>query len=163
MTAQLLNRHIALIAAGLVAGALGVAWYHGRSAHAVERELGATSLRLRTLATSVQSSQVRLAEAQDAREKQQAALEALQARATFVRKAAAPSGRVQRGPTLNERLQTEPDTQLYWLAAQRSEAAAKYGPFFRQTGLSPAHGEKFHGALIRRQEQVMDLISIVRT
>jgi hypothetical protein len=57
----------------------------------------------------------------------------------------------------------DPKVQLIELAAARARGASSYGWFFRKAGLTPAQIEKFQDNLAARDEQDLDLDSLLRT
>lgn len=151
----------AFVAVGLAMLFFGVAWHYRRASRTIERERALAKQQYANLTVNVKGVRIRMNHAHDERERQHAALQALQVQSTAL-KATPASPRIVQGPSIYERLQTEPDTQVYWLASQRSEATAKYRAFFRQAGLSAEQVEKFHDVLLKRDEQAMDVQSIIR-
>lgn len=71
--------------------------------------------------------------------------------------AKAPAPTPPRRPWIPERLQTEPEFQLLWLADRRAALTTTYGPLARQLRLSPEQVERMQAALIKREEQRMDI------
>ena len=63
----------------------------------------------------------------------------------------------QRRPWIPERLQTEPEFQVLWLASRKAELSATYRPLFAQLRLSREEVEKFETIMLKRDEQMMDI------
>ena len=152
----------AIVAAGTLVIAPGVALHFARAARAAEADLAALKRQLATASAERAVTRKTLADALAERDQQQTALRELERKRTSAMRSTEPKPRIQRGPTIDERLQKEPDTQVYWLASRRSEVAMKYRAFFRQAGLSAEKREAFHRAMIQRDEQVMDVDAIIR-
>lgn len=142
--------------------AFGIAWYFARSAGTLEAERAAIVKQRAASIAKVQAMQQRLDAVTAERDRQEATLRELKIKAASPKPTAPAKPQVKLGPTIDERLQNEPDTQVYWLASQRSQVVAKYRAFVRQAGLSAEQIEAFYDALIKRDEQVMDVSSIIR-
>lgn len=106
----------------------------------------------------------RLAVADEAHARAKTALEALQKSAGPA--PAAPKSQAtapRRSLSITELIRHEPDAEVLFLAAQRSELAVRYGPLCRQLGLSTEQAAAFQDNYIGRVEARMDLADVVRT
>jgi hypothetical protein len=149
----------AVVIIGVVAG---VAWRNFRLAWATESALSSIASQQAVVDTETRRLESQLATAEMDRLALQSKLDALRKSRTRVAAAPVPPARAtsEHRSTIAERLQKEPDTQRFYLAALKAEAAAKYGALFRALALSPTEIGKFQDILIKRDEQNMDLTAI---
>jgi len=146
----------------IIGVAAGVGWRNVRLAWATESALSSIASQQAVVDTEMRRLEGQLAAAEKDRLALQSKLEALQKSKADVPVAPLPPVRAtnELRPTIAERLQKEPDTQRYYLAALKAEATAKYGALFRALALSPTEIGKFQDILIKRDEQNMDLTAI---
>jgi hypothetical protein len=146
----------------IIGVAAGVAWRNVRLARATESALTSLASQQTGMDTEMRRLEGQLAAAEMDRLALQSKLDALRKSRTRVAAAPVPPARAtsEHRSTIAERLQKEPDTQRFYLAALKAEAAAKYGALFRALALSPTEIGKFQDILIKRDEQNMDLTAI---
>lgn len=153
---------IAVSIAVLIGTAGIVAWQNARVSREVEVSLAEVASRRVAVEAGAQRAALRLTTA----ERELAALQsggtAAQGRSGAGTSSKAAPVAPQR-PWIPERLQNEPAFQALWLANQRAGLAKRYGPFFRSLGLSPAQGEEFRDIAAKREEQIMDIESVMRS
>ena len=146
----------------LVVVGLGVAWHHAGLVREAEAELAKLAGRRATASAEMQRLETRVAAVDGERVELRQTLATLQAAPLAAAKpATASTSAPPRLPSIAERLQREPETQILWIAYQRSRATQRYGALLRALALAPFQVERFHVILSRRDEQNMDLNAVM--
>jgi hypothetical protein len=97
----------------------------------------------------------RLAAADEARTRAQAALDGLK------QKLPVTPAPVRRSGGILELIRNDPEAEAFFLASERADLTAKYGPLIRSLKLTPEAAAKFLDAFIRREEERMDLAAVL--
>jgi hypothetical protein len=142
--------------------ALGIAWHSARRRHLSEAARADVAAENARLVRVIGDGERRLAASKREHTALRQALEtarkppvATPGPAAGARPPASAAG-LQTTGTIAERLQKDPQYQLQWLATKRAELTAKYGPFYRSLGLTPAQIARFEENFIRREEKNID-------
>jgi len=123
------------------------------------------------IAANIQQLQTRLAAASHRGADLQAALDEVRRSKTSqptqptsstgpARSGGSPSTSAVTAALMRENLFKEPRLQALYLNSGRSRLASEFGPFYVTQRLSPEQVEQFEVAMLRRQEQLMDLAAI---
>lgn len=104
----------------------------------------------------------RLAAAGEARNRAQAALDALKQKSPVTPAIKAPPPSVRQSGSILELIRNDPEAETFFLAGRRADLAAKYGPLIRALRLTPEAAAKFQDAFIRKEEDQMDLAALLR-
>ena len=164
---------IAVVAVGLMAGALGLAWRQVRSAAAAEG--AATALRQKdaALQAAAKAATARLAVIESQRLELEAKLRELTAsanRASSARpavmaldpKIAAAMEAIARVPWREVVLEKNPELQARYLATRRTELTAQYEAFWAARRLTESQIERFQAIMTEATARDLDLKSTMR-
>jgi len=147
------------ILAALIVAALGVAWLQFRARDAAQLAHATLEHELAQLHSATKRALARIEQADAAAVQHRAAIEELEkaARAPSAKLAAKPVMVKPRRPWIPERLRTEPEFQLLWLAKTKAELSATYRPLFAKLQFTPPQIDVFERVVMNRAEQFMDL------
>ncbi len=133
----------------------GIAWKYARLTRQAEIALGVLTAEQSRVSAELRRADDRLAAASRTRR----AVARSSAAVVGARYAAGNSNQTE--SVMAEKVK-DPKVQLIELAAARARGASSYGWFFRKAGLTPAQIEKFQDNLAARDEQYLDLDSMLR-
>jgi hypothetical protein len=119
-------------------------------------ELAADAAHHRTAAVALEAQRVELRDTVEAFRKKSAAA-GVTAQAVAVPAEQKPMVRPR---TPREVIENDPQLQTLWLRSGRGNVMHEYGPFFSAAQLTPGQIERFQAALLKRQEQLMDLAAV---
>jgi len=156
-----------LIVAGLALSAAAT-WYSCRAQRAVTEmsaALTAVAQKRATLAAELERARERGTATETRRTELQAALNELRnakpvATATPAAPSAAPKAAA---PNPRDLLLRDPKLQTLWLNSLHGNIARNYALFFATAGVTPAQVQRLEAAMIKRDEQLMDLSGAAQT
>lgn len=146
-----------IVCTGIVLLALagGMAWSNANRRAAADSERAIWAERCERVTRELRRAEERLALAEAERAKQ--AAETKRKRAAGKPSETPPKSIVRRVPNIAERLRSDPVTQVLWLQSRRAQLAARYGPLLRKLNVSTAQRAAFEAAMIRKDEETIDL------
>lgn len=161
---------VVFIAGVVVAASVGSAWRDARAIRAADFAVATVTQHRAEAVAELRRIEARLAEAEKTRVRLQAESEASSKAASAKTRIPAsakstPSATEEElGTFIQKQREAEknPQVQLLLLATRRAKSAATFGLLFRTLGLSPAQIEKFKDNVVRREEQQMDLLAVMR-
>jgi hypothetical protein len=141
---------------------LGVlVWLEIGATRAAERSRAEILARIAAATAERRQVEQRLAAAIEAKNRAQTALDAVKQKSVTPAAKSPPTPVRQQGSILAI-IRHEPDSEAFYIASQRADLAAKYGPLIRVLKLTPEAAAKFQDAFIRKEEDQMDLAALLR-
>ena len=156
---------IALIVTGLALGAAAT-WYSIRARQATAATtmaLTALAQKRATLATYLAQAQERGAATETHRAELQAALNELRDAKPTVPSTTPPAAPKVAAANPRDLLLRDPKLQTLWLNSLHGGIARSYALFFATSGVAPSQVQRLEAAMIRREEQLMDLAGAAQT
>ncbi|MBC7366499.1 MAG: hypothetical protein H7343_06735 [Undibacterium sp.] len=140
---------------------LGVlVWRDLSAAREAERSRNAILARVTEAVRGRRQAEGQLAAAGETRDRAQAALDV--SKKMPVAAAKIPATPVRQQGSILAVIRNEPDAEAFYIASQRADLAARYGPLIRALKLTPEAAAKFQDAFIRKEEDQMDLAALLR-
>lgn len=159
------TRTLVFVAAiGLISSGAWIAIRSARSIDAAAEAIRLAQARAHASADRLKRQQARLA-AIDARrtELRQMATDRPAAAKSDAKDPARPPAAAARVPSPREIIENDPRLQALWLESGRANLQHEYGPLFASAHFTAAQIEKFRAAMMKRQEQLMDLSAVGQT
>jgi hypothetical protein len=156
-----------VVVIGLVGSGIGCGIAHWLGRSRSEMETALTALAVRRAELAAEAAQKRsTAVALDARRAElQTAVEALRKKSSTadINATIAAEKPTARPRTAREVIESDSQMQTLWLRSGHGNVMHEYGPFFATAQLTPGQIEKFQAAMLKRQEQLMDLAAVGQT
>ncbi len=150
-----------MICAAALAVLGGLVWRDLRATREAERAREEILARVTGAAADRRQVEQRLAAAGEEKNRAQAALDALKQK-PMTPAAKTPTVAVREQGSILAIIRNEPDAEAFYIASQRADLAAKYGPLIRALKLTPEAAAKFQDAFIKKEEDQMDLAALLR-